>query len=589
MRKELQIQIGLYTLIMMFLAACNGPKEAQQQTGSVVNVGSSASRPKKGIDTAELERQYIDACKFVALEDYNKAVDIFNNIVKIDPNNAPAMYQLGKIFANHGQIGDALAYSEKAASIDPGNRDYQQQYAGILQYSGQGRKAVDVYLGMIKNEIGDEDTYYQLAATYEKLGDRQQAVSTLLDLHKIIGDDEQVMFEIQRLYAAVEQYNNAISWLQKLIKQNPDNTLYLRYLSDYYDRNGQPELAEKTFNDLLAIDPSNTDFQFRKASMQQKAGEYADYVNTMNNAFANPDGNIDTKIFYLVLFIDSIGRPEFKTKDLVFNWSKLLVEAHPDDAKSYAMRGDFLYYDEQLQSAANVYNKSIALRNDVYDVWLKLFYIYSDLHKSDSLALVSNMAIELYPNQPLSYYFAGIAANQQDKFEDAVKVLRRGLPLTISNIDLRSGMFSALGDAYNELKKYPESDDSFENALNLNPNDVYALNNYAYYLSLRKEKLERAAELAKKATTLQPENPSFLDTYGWVLYQQGDYKNAAAWIEKAMQKGGDKSGTVIEHYGDIQYRLGNEAKAMEYWKKAKAAGDASDMLDKKINDNKLYE
>ncbi|HMX05224.1 MAG TPA: hypothetical protein PKE14_11185, partial [Chitinophagales bacterium] len=62
MRKKLRLQIGLCALTLMFLAACNGPKEAQQQTGSVVNVGSSASRPKKGIDTAELERQYIDAC-----------------------------------------------------------------------------------------------------------------------------------------------------------------------------------------------------------------------------------------------------------------------------------------------------------------------------------------------------------------------------------------------------------------------------------------------------------------------------------------------------------------------------------------------
>lgn len=576
-------------LLSVLMTACGGAKQAQQQTGNVVSVPGASTRPKKGIDTAEIERNFIDACKFMALGDYNSAVDLFNAIVREDPNNAASMYQLGKIFADHGQMGDALAYSQKAASLDPLNRDYQQQYAGILQYSGQNNKAADVYLEMIKNKISDVNTYYQLAATYEKAGNRQQAIGTLLDLQKQLGEDEDVIFELQRLYASTEQYNEAISWLQRLIKLNPDNGLYLRYLSDYYDRNNQPELAESTFNQLLEADPNNTDFQFRKASMQLKAGDKTGYTQTMHDAFADPLGNIDTKIFYLVLFIDSIGRPEFNAKDEVFKWTELLVQAHPEDAKSYAMRGDFLYYDQQLQAAANVYNRSIAIRNDVYDVWLKLFYIYSDLHKYDSLSLSANTAIELYPNQPLSYYFAGIAANQLKQYEDAAKVLRRGLPLTISNMDLRGGMYAALGDAYHDLKKYPESDDAFENAIRLNPNDLYALNNYAYYLSLRKDKLDRAAELAKKATDLDPANASFLDTYGWVLYQQGAFKDAAVWVEKALANGAGKSGTVLEHYGDIQFRLGDEKKAMEYWQKAKATGEGSELLDKKISDKKLYE
>lgn len=571
---------------VILLSACSGSKSAQQ-TGTTVSV--PVPKSKKGVDSAVVERMFIDACKFIALDQYDEAVDLLDEIIKEDPLNAPSFYQLAKIFIDHGQANDALIYSKRAVDIDPSNKAYGALYAGILGYTGQFQKAAEVYEDMIKNGHNDIDTYYQLADTYDRAGNQLSAITTLLEIQKLYGVDEQLAFELQHLYAAEGQFGKAVEWCETLVKIAPDNTLYRRYLSDYYDRNGQPDLAEKTFEALLELDPSNTDLQFKKADMQLKAGDKESYLKTMEAAFGDPKGNIDTKIFYLVLFVDSIGRKEFEQKDKVFGWTEKLVEAHPEDAKAYAMRGDYLYYDAQLQAAANAYNKSLALRNDVFDVWLKMFYIYADLKKYDSLFEYTNMAIELYPNQPVSYYFGGIAANQLERYEDAVKTVRRGLPLSFSNLLLRANMFSIMGDAYHALKNYPESDQAYENSLKLNPDDAYTLNNYAYYLSLRGEQLERAAELAKHANDVNPNDASLEDTYGWVLYQQGKYADAKKWIEKALSNGGDKSGVIREHYGDVLYKLGDTAGALEQWKLAKQAGEASDLLDKKIAEGKLFE
>ena len=52
------------------------------------------------------------------------------------------------------------------------------------------------------------------------------------------------------------------------------------------------------------------------------------------------------------------------------------------------------------------------------------------------------------------------------------------------------------------------------------------LNNYSYYLSLRKDKLEKAAELSKKSNNIYPKNASFNDTYGWILFQQEKFEEA---------------------------------------------------------------
>lgn len=58
---------------------------------------------------------------------------------------------------------------------------------------------------------------------------------------------------------------------------------------------------------------------------------------------------------------------------------------------------------------------------------------------------------------------------------------------------------------------------------------------------------------------------------------------------KAIKNSDEKNGTLLEHYADILFKLGNVEKAVEYWKKAKEAGEASEHIDKKINERKYIE
>jgi tetratricopeptide (TPR) repeat protein len=144
-----------------------------------------------------------------------------------------------------------------------------------------------------------------------------------------------------------------------------------------------------------------------------------------------------------------------------------------------------------------------------------------------------------------------------------------------------------LGDTYNELKQYPESEEAYETVLEVDPNNDHVLNNYSYFLSLRKENLEKAKRMSTRLVKNNPDNPTFLDTHAWVLYMLGDYKEAKKFLEQALKK--DASGTIIEHYGDVLFKLGDIENAVKQWNRAKGMDDTSDLIDKKIADRKLYE
>jgi Tfp pilus assembly protein PilF len=157
------------------------------------------------------------------------------------------------------------------------------------------------------------------------------------------------------------------------------------------------------------------------------------------------------------------------------------------------------------------------------------------------------------------------------------------------NLELKAQLYANMGDVYNELNNFEESDRHFEKALNINPRNAYVLNNYSYYLSLRGENLKRAQELSFLANEIEPNNSSFLDTYAWVLYKSEKYKDAKEWQMKAIEASENPSATLMEHLGDILFMLGDEKNALEKWKKALELSDSNEKLVNKIADKTLYE
>jgi len=120
-----------------------------------------------------------------------------------------------------------------------------------------------------------------------------------------------------------------------------------------------------------------------------------------------------------------------------------------------------------------------------------------------------------------------------------------------------------------------------------NPQNVVALNNYSYYLALRKQKLDVAFRNAKKLAESYPENHNFQATYGVVLYKQNKLQEAKKVLEKALSI--KETAIIAEHYGDVLFKIGEKEKALAYWQKAQSMRGGSHLLAKKLSNKQLYE
>jgi len=209
------------------------------------------------------------------------------------------------------------------------------------------------------------------------------------------------------------------------------------------------------------------------------------------------------------------------------------------------------------------------------------------MQQADSVVKHANDAIEIFPNQPSLWLYKGIGHNMLEDSQNAALAFEHGKKITLENKELE-GLFNAqLGDSYNSLEQYDKADQSYESALSTDPNNAHVLNNYSYYLSLRKDKLSKALVMSERLVELYPDEVTYLDTYAWVLYQMEDYQKAETYLKKAAQD--SENGTILEHYGDVLFKLGKKDEALKYWNKAKEKGETTELIDKKILDKQLYE
>ena len=146
------------------------------------------------------------------------------------------------------------------------------------------------------------------------------------------------------------------------------------------------------------------------------------------------------------------------------------------------------------------------------------------------------------PTQLVYYYYEGLCLYRLDRPADALRVLEGGTARIDASADseLASDLYATLGDLYYEDGRHEQAYAAYDSALVYNPDNYLCMNNYAYFLSLRGERLDRAEELARKAVGSAPDDPTFLDTYAWVLFVKGQYTQARIYIDQTLRHAGDE-------------------------------------------------
>ena len=571
--------LALVALITIGLGSC----KSNQTSFSKTDKKSKEVKSEK--EEIKLKNTFINANRFKIQGDVEKALIYFERCLEMDPTHGASLFEVARIKEGLRQHDEALQLAKKAVDVSPENRWYLSFYARLLDQQNMNQEAAVIYQKLIEHHPNQLGYYYELANNYLLIDDLEKAINVYNQIEEKIGVTDQISEQKQKLYLSLGEEEKAVEELKNLIAYYPRTAQYYGQLAGLYKQLGRKKEAIETYEKLQEFDPDNPLVKLSLYEYYLDGGENQKAYAVLRDAFGHPDLSIDTKIEVLLSYYTPSSKDE-ELRALVYDLCDSVIATHPEDPKGYAVAGDFYNRDQLLPEARDMFKKALELDQSRFMIWNELLFINAQLEDYDALIKDSEAAMELFPSQPSVYLYNGIGQLQKENYSDAVLAFEQGKGLVIQNPPLKVQFLANLGDAYQKLGKYQQSYLNYDQALEIEPENTYVLNNYAYFLSLNKTDLVKARQMAEFCVKKNPRSASYLDTYAWVLYQLKSYDLALENIKSAYQLGGNSSAEVIEHYGDILFQLNRVEEAVEKWKEAEKL-ESTDLLKKKIHNKTL--
>lgn len=572
----------LVAAILLPMAGFAQKREKKKKQKAETNI-------EEAFNSTEVTNLFIDATRARLAGDVTKAIKLYETCLAKNPKHSASMYELAQLYYNTSDYSTAARYAENASEIEPGNKWYKLLLVEIYGKAGRKKELLATCEKLVEQDPRNLDFLYELANAYLMNDDGNNAIKTYQKIEDLLGVTEEISMQKQRIFLIQNKTDKAAQEMEKLIKEFPDQeTRYLSTLAEMYVQSGKQDEALKIYEKILEKDPNNPYIHITLSDFYRQKGEMERSFDELKLGFANPALDVDTKVRVLLAFF-SVSEMYNEHKQDIIELAQILVVTHPDDPKSHSLYGDLLLDNKKYAEARDEFRKVIAIDSSRYAVWESLLNAEIQLADYKALENESSRAIELFPLLPVPYLFRGVALLESKNYSEAVSNLNTGAKMVSGNNLLLVQFYTYLGDAYNRMKDFELSDQSYEKALKIDPENSFVLNNYAYYLSLRNVKLDKAEIMSAKSLKLDPTNAANMDTYGWILYKLGKYSEAAEWVQKAIDATAEADPDLLEHLGDIKYKSGDKEKALQLWQNALKVGKGSDFLEQKVKEGILYE
>lgn len=537
----------------------------------------------------EFDYSFMEGVRNKITGNYQEALGWFDNCLKIWPSSPVAKFEIAGLLTANNDLNGALQLAREAVAGNPDNMWYKILLANILQKKSMIEEACNVYAGIIAKYPDKEEFYLIEADLYTSVEKWQKAIEVYDRYENQYGVTEPVSIEKIKLYTKLDDVKNASNELLKLIRKFPDRSEYLSLLAELYFNYNQDKKGLQILDRLLKADPQNGFVHFYLADYYRSKKEHKPANEHTKSALLSDQIENGYKIQYILKLILNPDTTLVSDEELN-TYMDLLMQKYSDDLSVRALHSDFLKKDNKLNEAKKELEYILSREQNNYLIWEELLLLCNEISDTVCMYQQSIEAIKYFPEQPLPYALAGISLMMQNNFQKALPFFEKGVQLADEKVALKSQFYSYLADCYYNLDSVREAFKMFDKVLEINPDDILVLNNYAYYLSLRNENLSLAERMSAKAVDLESDNPTYLDTYAWVLYKRGIYLQAKFYMKLAIEKSKNPSGVLYEHYGDILYKNGEKEQAMEMWKKALELNtEVSDELKQKVETGILPE
>ncbi len=469
---------------------------------------------------------YIRGSALQMQNNYAEAILEFQQALRYQPSTA-GFFAIAECYGRLSKYDLAVEFADKTLALDSSFLPAYKLKAEVQIVQLKLADATETYEHIVRREPSN-DNRFTLARLYEV----QQPARALIIYEQLLhsSSNPEILARYADFARAQGKYQQAIAVLEKLIDlTDRDEAVFPVLLDSYLQAKdyGKAHSALKTYGSTL------------------NDQDYARAYFTLGDALSRA---LDSSIY---------------AKQTALLFSESIPQAVMSFWQAPLLCGTLRYDQGDTILGEQYFRQALEYKDSSGTIALQIANSYLKARAWQSMVRVLQPRLKYHAKDVRYPLFLGFAYTQLQNTIEAIRSFEHCVSLDSNMMDA----WSNLGMLYNALGNHTRSDRAYERALLLDSNSAIVNNNYAYALSERGLRLQRAEAMSKKALYAEPNNASYLDTMGWILYKLGNAEQALPFIQKAINAG-DASATVYEHLGDVYEALKNLTEARKAWHEA---------------------
>ena len=513
------------------------------------------------------------------------AFDLLRHARDLNPNAPEVYYLLAPYYVDLKDDTRSRAYYERAATLDPENSSYIEKLGQLYVSQKDYPNAINAYEILYALNKARVDVLQILYQLYGSQNEFQQMINVLNRIEVLEGSSEQISLSKMQIYEQMGEKRKEYDELKSLVDSHPLDLNYKVMFGNWLLQNGKKKEAVKLYRNVLKEEPTNALAKLSLLDYYRTIGDQATVDVITQELLQSPKTEKETKIALLRQVISSNQQANVSDSAEVMKLFSQALSVPQTDADILMMKAAYMSLKKMPKAEINrVYEQAIDVEPDNSRARIALIQNIWDTGDYDKVIAICRPAQEYNPEEMVFYYFQGMAQYQKHENDAALQTFRKGVSQikADSNPDVVSDFYALMGEILHEKGRLAESFQAYDSCLQWKPDNIAAMNNYAYYLSEANKDLPKAEQLSYKTIKAEPNNSTFLDTYAWILFQQKRYEEAKIYINQAIRSDSTLTGVVKEHAGDIYAMTGDIDKALEFWQQSLKGGNQSAVLKKKI-------
>ena len=498
------------------------------------------------------------------------AFDLLHHCVDIDSTRSEAYFYLAQYYGALKQKDKMLGMMKKAVDLEPDNTTYLETLANVYISQRQYAEGIEMLERLYDKSRERDEVLGMLVQLYEQQQDYDNAIRTLNRLETLEGKSERLSFAKSSLFTQKGDKKAAISEMKKLADQYPHDNNYRCLYGNTLYVNGQQKKALAIYHEILKDDPDNRNAQMAMLAHYNEQHDSAAANRLIEEILLNKQSSTEDRV---TLMRQVIGESERAGGDStrVLQLFHRMLDLPQSDADMALFCATYMNLKKMPKdSIGAVLEKAIQIAPDNAAARLQLVSYAWQNEDRDKVIALCKEARQYNPDEMAFYYYQGIAYYQNSQLDEALDAFQNGIGVITQQSDpaIVSDFYAVMGDIMHQKGMDREAYAAYDSCLQWKDDNIACLNNYAYYLSVKGEQLDKAEQMSYRTIKAEPKNATYLDTYAWILFMQKRYSEARIYIDQTLQNDSDTSAVLLEHAGDIYYHVGDTDKALAFWQQS---------------------